>query len=203
MKKIKLFAAILVCMIIFTLTGCQSTADKSAANSKILVAYFSRTGNQHEVGNISEGNTAIIAKMIAKKTGGDLFEIKVLHDNYPTDDYYKLASYAKKEQAQNARPALAGKVENFSDYRTIFIGYPIWWGDKPMPVYTFIESYKFKGKTVVPFCTHEGSGLDGNGVFEDTGATVLEGIGIFGHTAQNESAKADKEISEWLKKIGY
>ena len=104
--------------------------------SKSLIVYFSRTGEQYSVGNITEGNTAIIAQMIADKTGGDLFEIKVAQDNYPKG-YMALTEYAKEEKQQNARPEIVGSIDNFNDYDTIFIGYPNWWAEMPMPVYTF------------------------------------------------------------------
>ncbi len=165
-------------------------------NHKVLVAYFSRTGEQYSVGNIEEGNTAIIAKMIAKKTNGDLFEIKVKNDNYPKG-YMELTEYAKAEKQQNARPEIIGNIENFAEYGTIFIGYPNWWADVPMPVYTFIESYDFTGKNVIPFCTHEGSGLGGtqNKVQNAAkGAKLLTGFAIYGHTAQNDRTEADKKV---------
>ena len=171
-------------------------------NKKVLVAYFSRTGEQYSVGNITEGNTAIIAKMIANKTGGDLFEIKVKNDNYPKG-YTELTEYAKAEMNQNARPEIVGKVDNFEQYDTIFIGFPIWWGDKPMPVYTFIDSYNFNGKNIIPFCTHEGSGFCGTQGMDKTGAKILKGLAIYGHTAQNDRTEADKKVSEWLKGLGF
>lgn len=171
-------------------------------NHKVLVAYFSRTDEQYSVGNIIEGNTAIVAKIIAEKTGGDLFEIKVKNDNYPKG-YTELTEYAKKEMQQNARPEIVGKVENFSDYDTIFIGFPVWWGDKPMPVYTFIDSYDFNGKTIVPFCTHEGSGYCGTQGMDKSGAKISKGLAIYGHIAQKDKTQAEKQVSEWLKGIGF
>lgn len=132
----------------------------------------------------------------------DLFEIKVKNDNYPKD-YIELTEYAKKEMNAQARPEIVGKVENFGDYDTIFIGYPIWWGDKPMPVYTFLEIYDFKDKTIVPFCTHEGSGYCGEQGMTSTGAKVTKGLAIYGHTAQNDRQQADKKVSEWLKDLGF
>ena len=157
--------------------------------SKILVAYFSRTGEQYGVGNILEGNTAIIAKIIAEKTGADLFEIMVVDDKYP-NGYASLIEYAKKEKESMARPEIIGKIEK--DYDTVFIGYPNWWGDMPMPVYKFMESYDFSGKAVYNFCTHEGSG----GVHKTDFA-------IYGHTAQNNREEAEQKVAGWLEKIGF
>ena len=193
--KFKIIISILVILVISGMVllkddkGVNNMAEANV-NHKILVAYFSRTGEQYGVGNITEGNTAIVAKMIAKKTNGDLFEIKVKNDNYP-NTYNALVEYAKKEKQQKVRPELIGKVENFDSYDTVFIGYPNWWADMPMPVYTFLESYNFEGKNVYHFCTHEGSG------------GVKEGLHMYGHTAQNEKDKAQKLVSDWLNKIGY
>ena len=159
--------------------------------SKNLIVYFSRIDEQYSVGNIKKGNTAIIAEIIAGKIGGDLFEIKVVHDNYPKG-YIALTEYAQQEKRNNARPEIQGIVENFSEYDTIFIGYPNWWGDMPMPVYTFLESYNLSNKNIYHFCTHEGSG----GVKKD-------GFAIYGHTAQNDKFEADKKVSEWLKGLGF
>lgn len=183
--------------------GGKTMAEVS--NHKVLVAYFSRTGEQYSVGNITEGNTAIIAKMIANKTGGDLFEIKVKNDNYPKG-YTALTEYAQQEKRNNARPEIVDKVNNFTDYDTIFIGYPNWWGDMPMPVYTFLESYDFTDKNIVPFCTHEGSGLGGtqNKVQNAAkGSKLLDGFAIYGHTAQNDRTEAEKQVTQWLKGIGF
>ena len=159
--------------------------------SKSLIVYFSRTGEQYSVGSITEGNTAIAAKMIADKTNGDLFEIKVAQDDYPKN-YMALTEYAKKEKQQSARPEIVGKVENFADYDTIFIGYPNWWGDMPMPVYTFLDNYDLTNKKVYHFCTHEGSG-----------SVKRNSFAIYGHTAQNNRTEADKQITEWLKGLGF
>ena len=186
---------------IFKNNGGKTMAD---ANKKVLVAYFSRTGEQYSVGNITEGNTAVIAKIIANKTNGDLFEIKVKNDNYPKG-YMELTEYAKAEKLKNARPEIVGEVKDFNKYDTIFIGYPNWWADMPMPVYTFLESYDFSNKNVVPFCTHEGSGLSGtqNKLQTVTKAKLLNGFAIYGHSAQNDRTQADKQVSEWLKGIGF
>ena len=175
-------------------------------DTKSLVVYFSRIGQQYSVGNITEGNTAIVGKMIAKETNADIFEIKVVKDEYPTNDYTALTQIAKKEKQQNARPAIIGKVENFDKYDVIFIGYPNWWADMPMPVYTFLDSYDFTGKTIAPFCTHEGSGLSGtesNFKSLTKAQTVANGLAIYGHTAQNNRAEAENKVKAWLKGLGY
>ena len=197
--------------LIFLNNGCTTMAgvnnminNEENQNQKVLVAYFSRTGEQYSVGNITEGNTAIIAKMIANKTKGDLFEIKVKDDLYPKS-YTELTKYAKVEKQRNARPEIAGNVNDFGSYGTIFIGYPNWWGDMPMPVYTFIENYDFTGKNVIPFCTHEGSGLSGtqNNIQKSVKGKVLNGLAIYGHVSQNDRTKADKLVSEWLKGLDF
>lgn len=124
----------------------------------MLVVFFSRTGENYAVGNIEKGNTHIVAEIIAKEIGGKLFRIETVKP-YP-DEYKACVEVAKAEKENNTRPEVKGdvKVEN---YDIIFLGYPNWWGDMPMAVYTFIEKHNWNGKTVVPFCTHEGSGLSG------------------------------------------
>ena len=158
--------------------------------SKTLVAFFSRTGEQYGVGEITEGNTKKLAEVIAKKTGGDLFEIKVVEDNYP-NKYTPLIQFAKKEKQENARPAIVGSVDNIEEYDNIFVGYPNWWADMPMPVYTFLENHNLLNKNIYKFCTHEGSG----GVHRDDFA-------LFGHIAQNDSIETEKKVDEWLKGLG-
>jgi len=201
--KFKIFLSVVLLFSIIVFSGCRLKSEGNNMNThKVLVAYFSRIGEQYGVGNISEGNTAIVAKIIAEKTGGDLFEIKVVNDKYPKG-YNELTEYAKKELQQGARPEIIGKVDNFSQYDTVFIGFPVWWGDKPVPVYTFMESYDFNGKSIAPFCTHEGSGFCGTQGMDKTGAKVLKGLAMYGHVAQNDKAQAEKLVSDWLKDLGY
>lgn len=182
----------------------QAQAQATIGNKKVLVAYFSKNGEQYSVGTIKKGNTEIIAEMIASKTGGDTFEIKVANDKYPKS-YNSLIEYAKTEKKNNERPEIAGKA-NVADYDVIFVGYPNWWGDMPMPVYTFLESYDFSNKTVIPFGTHEGSGLASSEsrIKSITKAKeVKDGLGIYGHVAQNSPKEADKKVSDWLKGLGF
>lgn len=110
-----------------------------STGSKTLVLYFSRTGEQYTVGVIEKGNTAVVAEMIAEKTGADIFEILPADDHYPMT-YKELTDAAKREQNENARPAYAGTLPDLSQYDTIFIGAPVWWGDWPMIMYTVFEN---------------------------------------------------------------
>lgn len=181
--------------------AAESSPEESAAEptTNILIAYFSRADENYGVGVVEKGNTRIVAEMIAEETGGDLFEIRRV-DAYPVG-YDDCTAEARQEKDDSARPELTASVENFDDYDIIFLGYPIWWGDMPMPVYTFLESYDFSGKTVIPFCTHAGSGLSGTveALAEKlSGATVLEGLAIPGTTAQNKQDEALQSVKDWL-----
>lgn len=129
-------------------SSAPNTTEKSG--SKILVAYFSCTGN-----------TENAAKQIAAATGGDLYAIQPAQP-YTTDDlnYNDDTTRATTEQHDpNIRPALSGTVDNFQQYDVIFVGYPIWWDQAPRVINTFMESYNFSGKTVIPFCTSGGSNI--------------------------------------------
>lgn len=201
MKKI--LSLILGCLTL--LCGFNVNAEDMDMNGKkILVVYFSKTGEQYSVGNIKEGNTAIIAKMVAEKTKADLFEIKVKNDNYPTE-YKALTEIALAEKKASARPETEKDVENFADYDVIFLGTPNWWADMPMVVYTFIEAHDWSEKTVIPFVTHEGSGLSAipSKIKNATGAKMLDGLAIYGHIAQNSRKEAEADIETWLKKLGF
>lgn len=196
----KLFTFIMALLTTFTIQA----KEIDMSNAKVLVVYFSRTGDQYSVGNITKGNTAIMAEMIADYTGGDLFEIKLKNDTYPTE-YTPLTEVAKKEKNENARPEIAKDVDNFDDYDTIFVGGPIWWSDLPMAVYTFIEKHNWSNKTVIPFTTHEGSGLSSvpRNLQNATKANMLDGLAIYGHVAQNEQDEARTKVNTWLEKIGF
>lgn len=165
----------------------------------MLVAYFSLAGEQYGVGVVEEGNTSIIAHMIAEQTGADLFEIEPVTP-YPTT-YQGLLDVSRQEMRDNARPEIAGTVDNMADYDTIFIGYPNWWGDMPMIVYSFLEGYDLSGKTVVPFCTHGGSGLSNteSTIADITGGTMKKGLAIPGTTAQNDRDTARSKVTQWLR----
>lgn len=170
-------------------------------NRKCLIAYFSRRGQNYVSGKIVDlkvGNTEVVAKMIQKITGGDLFHIETV-TTYPKD-YTETTEVAKNELHAKARPKLTGRVENMGAYDVIFLGYPNWWGTPPMAVFSFLESYDFSGKTIVPFCTHEGSGMghsEKDIAKSCPKATILKGIAVLGSSASS----AVSEVSSWINKL--
>jgi flavodoxin len=168
--------------------------------NNILVAYFSHSGENYSVGKIEKGNTKIIAEIISEQTNGNLFEIRSTKD-YP-NNYNDCVEVAKQEKINNARPKLLNSVSDFDNYKIIFLGYPNWCGDMPMPVYSFLESYDFKNKIIMPFCTHEGGGLystDKNIKNICVDAKVSKGIAIYGHVAQESKDEANDIIANWIK----
>jgi flavodoxin len=168
---------------------------------RCLIAYYSRKGQNYVSGRIVElaiGNTEIVANMIQEITGGDTFHIESVKP-YPKD-YTETTEVAKDELRANARPELKDYVDDMNSYDIIFLGYPNWWGTFLMPVFTFLEEYDFSGKTIIPFCTHEGSGLGRSE--KDIAklcpeATVLKGIAIHGTSA----GSAKNSVAKWLDKI--
>ena len=201
MKKI--LSIILTGLTFFTIHYTRAE-EVDMSNKKILVVYFSKAGEQYGVGNITEGNTAIIAKMIAEQTKADVFEVKLKNDTYPTA-YKALTEVALAEKKAGARPEIADNVTNFADYDVVFIGTPNWWADMPMALYTFIDTNDWSGKIVVPFVTHEGSGMSSipNKIKTLTKVEMLEGLAVYGHVAQNDREQAKENVINWLDKLGF
>jgi flavodoxin len=165
-----------------------------------LIAYFSREGNNIVGGriiNLQIGNTKVVASMIQEMTEGDVFRIETVKP-YP-EDYTETTNVAKKELRDNARPDLSGHVDKMDSYQVIILGYPNWWGTMPMAVFSFLEKYDFSQKTIMPFCTHEGSGL-GRSVSDIARvcpqSTILEALAVRG----GDVKKVRNEVSEWLRK---
>lgn len=185
--------------------AATTAGTETESSSDTLVIYFSRTGEQYVVGVIDKGNTAIVAEMIAEQTGADLFEVLPAEDHYPMT-YDELTEVAKQEQNENARPAYSGELPDLSGYSTIFIGAPVWWGDWPMIMYTVFENNDFSGKTLIPFSTHEGSGLSGfDKKLQDAcpDATVGKGLAVQSNDAQNNQESVKETVGSWLAEIGY
>lgn len=184
------------------LTGIiPAFAEETPAH--VLVVYFSHAGENYNVGVIEEGNTAKMGKIIAEQMDADIFELVPVLE-YPMD-YDSCLDVATEEQRTNARPEYVDEIENWDQYDTVFIGYPIWWGEIPNIVYTFMEAYDFTGKTVIPFNTHEGSGqARSQRDIEEllTNATVLKGLAVRGSKAQNDAEGTGADVANWLKQIG-
>lgn len=175
---------------------------EAKVQKKVLVTYFSRTGENYGVGNITKGNTTIVAEMIAESTHADIYEI-IPKVPYPSL-YKDCLEYAEKEQNEDARPKLKNKLPSLAKYDVIFIGYPVWFEDCPMPVYTFMEGLNWKGKTVVPFCTYAESGLGYTEEYIQSackGAKMLTGYQVKGKTAQEHPEKVKPSLKKWLSKI--
>ena len=153
-----------------------------------LVAYFSWSGN-----------TRTVAEKIQAQTGADLFEIATV--NGYSNDYNTVLDEAQAEQSDNARPELKNHIENMAEYQVIYLGYPNWWGDMPMALYSFLDEYDLSGKTIVPFVTSGGSGFSGTIQSIQSAqpdAAVLEGLSISGSSA----SISDAQIAEWLSGLG-
>ena len=181
----------------------------SEIKGKSLVVYFSvpetdgvdasSGASRVSVGGKMMGNTQYVASVISEATGGELFEIKTTY-TYP-GSHKELIDAAKKEIDNNARPKLATHIENLKDYAVVFVGYPNWWYDMPMPLYSFFDEYDFSGRTVIPFCTHGGSRFSGaiKTIRElEPKATVLDGYAI----ARDRVPDSEDGVLKWLEKIG-
>lgn len=168
---------------------------------KTLVVYFSHKGMNYSNGNIInliKGNTEIAAEMISAHIGADLFEI-VPQQDYPFE-YRPCTEAAKAELQSDARPALAEDID-ITEYNVIIVGFPNWWSTMPMPVWTFLENHDFVGKVIMPFCTHEGSGM-GNSEKDlhklAPDSDIRKGLAIHGSSVN----QSQDEIIKWLKQNG-
>ena len=176
---------------------------KKKANKSIVV-YFSHTGENYSVGFITVGNTAKVAKEIASQTGSATWEIKEKNP-YPVK-YAPCIEVAQKEMLAKARPEFIGEAPDLSQYDTVYLGYPNWWADAPMIVYSFLDKAKIDGKTILPFCTHEGSGLGSTArklaAAYPKAKVGPKGLSLYGHVAQNEPEAVKSAVAKWLKQSG-
>lgn len=180
-------------------SASDSASSPSAATTPgSIVVYFSRAGENYEVGYVERGNTAVIADMIAAKTGSDVFEI-VPAEPYP-EGYNECLDVAIAERDTGARPAYSGDVD-LTPYKTVYLGYPLWWRDLPMCVYTFLESHDWAGKEIRPFCTYGGMGI--MSTVESiaatcVGAEVGDPLSMSGARAQYDRTSAKSAVDSWL-----
>ena len=209
---LKYILASVLCMLVSTACSGNNQSDNKNNSktdkteimnndSKALVVFFSHAGDNYSVGDIEVGNTKIVADYISEMTGADQFEI-VTH-KYDGMAYNPLIKLAQEEANNGELPEYEGDTD-LTQYDTVFIGGPVWWGTYPQVMFTFFKKHSndLEGKTVIPFTTHEGSGLancveDVKSAF--TGANVTKGFSIYGHEVRNGKAKVEK----WIKSIGF
>jgi flavodoxin len=203
-----------LCAILLVQTGglfAQNTSKKPA----ILIAYFTRAQNieqspssvdatSHASVNLVNGkytgNTELLAEWIQQEVGGDLFVIKTVSPY--SADFDTSVNQGQKENREKSRPPLATRVQNIEKYDIVFVGFPNWWYDMPMAVYTFLETYDLSGKTIIPFCTSGGSGFSGSikaiRDLEPKG-TVREGLTL----RDFQSLEGKQAVKNWLVKLGF
>ena len=222
----KMISLLLCLMLLCVCTACSVAEDTPAATeapasaeasgaaeagSNILVVYFAVAENSETdavssasvvtLNDTPTGKVAVLANAIQQKTGADLFSIDT-ESVYPSN-IMDLLDFAQEEQDDNARPVILNTIETIDQYDTIFVGYPLWWYDLPQVIYTFFDAYDLSGKTIIPFCTHNGSRFSGTiGTIEDLepDATVIRD----GYTVSEwDVAEAPAAIEAWLTKLGY
>jgi len=179
---------LLTIMVLLFGNNNQASAQKQGNAKKILIVYYS----------LHNGNTRIVAEHIQKNVGGDIFRIETVNA-YPAE-YRDVTDQAKKELQSGYRPPLKNKVTNFDQYDIIYLGSPNWWNTIVPAVMTFLDSYNFKGKTIVPFITHEGShlGASVNDIKKlAPKATVLKGLPIRGGSVND----AIPDVQKWLTEL--
>ena len=208
MKRI--FVLVSACLLIVSLAACGSNTktEEPASASQIDESSFETTqetsqSTENEVKELVvyfsySGNTEGVANEIVAQTGADVFEI-VPQTAY-SDDYDTVVDLAREEQRDNVRPEITGTIDNIENYDVIYVGFPNWWGDMPMILYTFFDNYDFSGKTIAPFCTSGGSGLSDT-VSEiqslEPEATVTDGL----HIRDNAADNPEGAVTDWLESI--
>ena len=181
--------SLMICLLAMLSSSWALNAQTVVSTKKILVVYFSHSGNTREIAN-----------QIHQKVGGDIFEL-VPVNAYPKD-YNTVVEQAKQELKAKFKPALKTKVDNIKKYDVVFIGYPNWWETIPGPVRTFLTETDLSGKTIVPFCTHGGSAL-GSSITDITRlcpkSTLLEGLAVRDSNVKTSQNK----VIDWLKKLKF
>lgn len=197
---------IITLLAIFSFSACGAQTEKKMNNGKSIVVFFSHAGENYEVGNVKEGNTKIVADVISEKTKADRLEIVCVKDY--NMGYDALCNLAKKEQNAGELPGytlllngnkLSGKMD-MSSYTTVYIGGPVWWGTYPQVMFTFFKDYDLNGKTILPFTTHEGSGLarcESDLKKKYPNAAFGKAFSIYGHEVRSEAGK--KKVEAWVK----
>lgn len=191
----------------------KNNTGSTSSNTRVLIAYFTvpedvKTSDNDAIAGASivvkdsekMGNTEYVAGLVQKTIGGDLFRIET-KDAYPLE-HDTLVDQAAEEHEKELRPELSNHVENFEQYDTVILGFPNWWGDLPMPVYSFLEEYDFAGKTIIPFVTHGGSGFSAT---TDTISQLQPDAQVSDNTlslSREDVADAEDEVKKWAQGLG-
>ena len=212
----KIFFLSIISLVLFlSFAGCEERSSVSEADKrnsgKILVAYFSmpESGGIDALAGASRvvenetvlGNTQWVAERIAERTGGTLFAIETVQ-NYP-GDHEALVEQGTFEKSNNVRPELKNHISNLDEYDVVFIGYPIWWADLPMPLYSFLEEYDFSGKKIIPFSSHGGSRLAGTVETIQNKLSRSEVVENAFTVSRNSVRNSKRDIVNWLGELGY
>lgn len=219
MKKIIGFIISMLAVLGFVFTACSNDDNSNntpngteevvpGSNHKVLVAYFSEplpdgvdastSASRLVVNGNVVGSVEYLAQLIQQNTGGDMVRIQTATP-YP-GNFDDLADQANNERQNNVHPALSTNIENFDDYDVVFVGYPIWWYQMPMAMYSFFDKYDFKGKTIIPFSSHGGSGWSGsmNVISQlEPEATMVSGFSV----SRERSASSADNVRAWLQQI--
>ncbi|MCC8180212.1 MAG: NAD(P)H-dependent oxidoreductase [Planctomycetes bacterium] len=186
----KILPVVAACVIMLGVSACAAESARRDG-PRILIAYFSKTNT-----------TRSIAEHIQSRVGGDMFQVTTATP-YP-QEYRETTQVARTELDTNARPRLASTIspDTMQNYDIIFIGYPIWWGTMPMAMFTFLEQFDLAGKTLIPFCTHGGSGLSRSAADIGRlapGATVRQALAV----SAGSAPRAQNDIDAWLRGLGF
>lgn len=219
MKKTSSIVISILAALAIGFTACSSDDNNNGtpngteevvpgSNHKVLIAYFSEPLPDGVDANTSAsrlvvnggvvGSVEYLALLIQQNTGGDMVRIQTATP-YP-GNFDDLAAQANRERQNNVHPALSTNIENFDNYDVVFVGYPIWWYQMPMPMYSFFDKYDFKGKTIIPFSSHGGSSWSGslNVISQlEPEATMATGFSV----SRERSASSADNVRSWLKQI--
>lgn len=187
--KTNLYLLLIVVLASFgSVNGHTTSRENKQKKEKVLIAYFSKTGNTKEVANF-----------IQSFTGGTLVQIQT-KQQYPRE-YQAATEFAKQEKESNARPVLTTKIENMADYDVMYIGFPIWWSYTPMAVASFLESYDLSNKTVIPFATDGGGGVgEAFSFVEKLTPKSTHKKGFI--TNGTRASRSELDVKHWLENIG-
>ena len=194
---------------LFLLISCCAFAQ--AQENRTLIVYFAVADNSEvdvassasvvEYDGAAMGKISALAKMIADKTDADVISLDV--DSVYPQDIMAVLDYAQDEQDRDHRPVILNPIENFEQYDTVFVGYPLWWYDLPMVTYSLFDDYDFSGKTIIPFCTHNGSRFSGTiGMIEDLepdAIVIREGFTV----SEWDILEAADDVNAWLEGLGW